>query len=189
MISRMSFLGFPLRTTAQRRLLVCLYYGLLLTLTLVGLARQRRLPFSLMLQTVIFGGMLGGIRAGGPVKAYSEPVFDEDSDRDARPIQLGLNAVRDRVARPRYWTPLDERETAVRDHAHFVAYRMLLWVAGVSAVAYWCTWQWAPAMLGSQAPLLVWLLLLVALSLPQGVLLWTEPGAADPEGHEHLRSA
>ena len=183
MITETSFFGLPLRTPAQRRLLVVLYYALLLVVVSFGFAYNKRLPIALGIQTFVFGGLLGGIRAGGPVKAYTEPHFGPEGEGDTRPIVLGLNAARERVLGPRYWTPLDERETGQRDRAHFVAYRLLIWIFCIAAAAYWCAWAWLPERMEHEAPLLVWLLLVVTVSLPQAVLLWTEP-APIPEDAE-----
>ena len=175
MITETTFLGLPMRTPAQRRAFVMVYYALLLLFATVGFVRNRRLPEALFTQTLIFGGLLGGIRPGGPVKAYAEPRFPLGYENDNRPLTLGLNAAMNKIIGTRYWTPLDERETEQRDRAHYRAYRILRWFFCISALTYALLWTWAPARLEYEAPLLAWLLLVVTLSLPQAVLLWTEP--------------
>ncbi len=181
MITETSFLGLPLRTAAQRRTFVLLYYGLLVLFTVVAFARHRALPEALWMQTLVFGSMLGGIRTGGPVKAYAEPRFPLGAGAlDEQPIALGLDPGLRRAMAPRAWSPLDERETAQRDRAHYQAYRIVRWTVCGAAGAYFGAWLWRPLLLEHETPVLLWLLLVFVLSLPQAVLLWTEP--APPEG-------
>lgn len=178
MITETSFFGLPLRTAAQRRVLVVFYYSLLIALTCFGFVYNRPFLQALLTQTLIFAGVLGGIRAGGPVKAYSPPSFETGED-GASSIVLGLSAGVRHVLATRYWTPLDERETARRNWVHFQAYRLLIWIFTFAALASCVAWFWIPVLLVQEAPLLLWLLLITVFSLPQAVLLWTEPGALD----------
>jgi hypothetical protein len=71
--------------------------------------------------------------------------------------------------------PLDERERLQRDFAHYMAYRILRWSFGVACVAYWLSLSWGEAWIGSKSPILAGISLVYILSLPQAVLLWTEP--------------
>lgn len=174
MITETTFLGLPLRTPAQRRTLVVLYYALLVSMAAIG-AHARNLPVALLAQTFIFGGLLGGIRPGGPVKAYAEPRLPLGGTEDTRPLVLGLTAATRLALGRREWSPLDERETHQRDRAHYQAYRLLRWCLGFGAAVYLLTWSYAPKRMEPEAPILLWFLLVFVLSLPQAVLLWTEP--------------
>lgn len=180
MITETSFFGLPLRTVWQRRLLVVLYYSFILTFTCFGFARSRRLPPAFLSQMIFLGGLLGGIRPGGPVKAYAEPRFPLGPE-DGQPLTLGLSRSLQRALGSREWTPLDEREREQRDRAHYQAYRLLRWILGIAAIAYWTGWVWYPVRLEHEAPLLLWTLMVLTFSLPQAVLLWTEPAAPTAE--------
>ncbi len=175
MITQTTFFGWPLRTVAQRRFLVVLYYALLVGTTTAGvLSRPRFFPM-LLTSTLVFGGLLGGIRAGGPVKAYAEPGFASGGFDEEQPVVLGLDSALQRAMRPRAWSPLDERETARRDRAHYQAYRLLLWILGGAVLTCWAAAQGVLVRAVAEVPVLLWMVLLVALSMPQAVLLWTEP--------------
>ncbi|WP_158824511.1 hypothetical protein [Granulicella sp. S156] len=168
MIEQTSFLGIPLKTQRQRRLLVVIYYLLLFTLFVLALWLPRKSYTPLVIQTFAFGGLLGGITVGGPVKVFSPPVLPLEMDS---PLQsLNLSGPRQNSV----WSPLDEREQSQRDHAHYEAYRILRWALGFMAIAYWLGMIWASGWLTAKAPILLWGLLVVVLSLPQSVVLWTE---------------
>ncbi len=76
MIEQTSFLGMPLKTQRQRRLLVVLYYAVLLGIAAAGLWLGKNDWGGLVAQTFVFGGLLGGIRMGGPVKVYAYPSLE-----------------------------------------------------------------------------------------------------------------
>jgi hypothetical protein len=131
-IEQTSFLGMPLKTQRQRRLLVALYYAGLVGFAAAGLWIGKNALISLAAQTFVFGGLLGGIKMGGPVKPYAYPAFERDIDgprglnlQGRRPFDASLT-----------WTPLDERERTQRDVAHYMAYRILRWSFGVFVLAY-----------------------------------------------------
>ena len=173
MIEQTSFLGMPLRTCRQRRTLVVLYY--LLVLAFVGLALwhwRGSTAGVLFMQTLTIGGVLGGIRVGGPVKLYEENNIAEPS---------GLTALNLEGRRPfatwfgSAWSPLDERERERRNFAHYTAYRILRWTLCPALILYGFTLDVNSAWLFTRSPALAWFVLIYILSLPQCVLLWTEP--------------
>ncbi len=171
MIEQTKFLGMPLKTQKQRRLLVVMYYGVLVGFAAAGLWVGKDAWGSLVVQTFVFGGLLGGIKMGGPVKPYAYPSLERDMDG---PRGLNLQG-RKPFDESLTWTPLDERERTQRDVAHYMAYRMLRWSFGVFVLAYFVGTRLAPVWLAENTLFLLWLFLLYVLSLPQAVVLWTEP--------------
>lgn len=171
MVEQTSFLGMPLRTQRQRRSLVVGFNLFILAFGALALWRSHgRFPLFLLPQTLFLGGLLGGIKIDGPVKVY------EDS---SLPLGNGgtqtLNLEGRRPFNPLGYSPLDEREQTQRDHAHYTAYRMLRWTLGTLVLAYWLSLNWTNTWLSARLPILAWMLLIYVLSLPQSVVLWTEP--------------
>lgn len=172
MIDQTSFIGIPLRTRRQRHFLVMGYYLFLVAFAVVGLWRGGSNVGIFVPLIVTLGGLLGGIKRGGPVKYYSE------SNRP-QPDGSGIQSLNLSGRRPfSLWPgsePLDEREKAQRDAAHFKAYRIMMGTLFVAGCAYWSLAIWAVPWVSSRVPFLIWLMLVYVLSLPQAVLLWTEP--------------
>jgi hypothetical protein len=90
----------------------------------------------------------------------------------------------------------DEREMHRRDHAHFVAYRILLYGFLAIFFSYFVAIPFARHLAGFPSPTLFWTVVLngslmqhflfiavcvVFGSLPQAVLLWTEPDMEQPQ--------
>ena len=170
MIEQTSFLGMPLKTQKQRRLLVALYYATLISFAAVGLWMNKRNWGPLVAQTFMVGGLLGGIRIGGPVKVYEEPILPLDADSTVQTLNLSGRKRFDSM-----WSSLDERERGQRDMAHYTAYRILRWSFGAFVLGYFGVSVLASAWLSDKTLFLLWLFLLYVLSLPQAVVLWTEP--------------
>jgi hypothetical protein len=168
-IQQTKFWGVPLKTQRQRRLLVVLYYMMFLAMAGAGLWIGPKSWGDLFIFTLVVGGLLGGIQYGAPVKAYEEiqlPMAMGDGTQT-----LNLSGRRENGL----WSPLDERERTQRDHAHYTAYRILRGSLGALALAYGFSLSWTYPGLGRQLPMLVWMLVVYVLSLPQAVVLWTEP--------------
>jgi hypothetical protein len=70
---------------------------------------------------------------------------------------------------------LDERETLDRDQCHFLAYTVVRWSALAMLALYCGLGLWKPETLAALGPLFLYLLTLTLWSLPQSILLWTEP--------------
>ena len=169
-LEQTQFLGMPLKTQKQRRLLVVLYYAVRLGLAVVGLWINKRDWGPLVAQTFVVGGLLGGIRIGGPVKIYEEPILPLDMEGAVQTLNLSGRKRFDST-----WSSLDERERGQRDMAHYTAYRILRWSFGLFVLGYFGVSAFAPAWLADKTLFLLWLFLLYVLSLPQAVVLWTEP--------------
>jgi hypothetical protein len=174
MIEQTKFLGMPLRKQHQRRLLVVLYNVIVFGMGIFALWLGHKSWGPLTIQTLGIGGLLGGIKAGGPIKTYEESKLPLDMGSDVQTLNLSGKRPFSHLD----WSPLDERERTQRDHAHYEAYRILRLTLGVAVIAYWISLNWTFMWLSTRGPILAWILLLYVLSLPQSVLLWTERDAA-----------
>jgi hypothetical protein len=168
MIQKPRFLGISLRTRQRRRTLVLAYYAVLLLLISPCLWKQKMLPAAMIIQTLTLGGFFGGIRSEGVVKPYS----DEIREPGYSGIQeLNLNGLRAFAARPL----LDEREVHERDRTHYTAYCILRWSMGVVGTLYVVGMMAAPTFLANNIANFLWIFIVFVLSLPQSIILWTEP--------------
>ena len=136
-----------------------------------------------LLQTFVLATMLGGLRGGGPVKSFSGrkprlPLITDESQDGTHTLDLDGRAER----RNRIAYALDERDREQRDHAHYVAYRIVRWALCMAATLGWAAWFLLQGRFVALAPALLWLVALLALSLPQAVILWTEPDSTADEG-------
>lgn len=173
MIQQTRFLGISLMQRRNRRLLVVFYYVFMLLLAVVPLVFGVT-PVTILgylPQAVMLGGALGGLMYGGVVKPYSAAAMLSRNPDSLNPISLGLDSASAR-RRPQ---PLDERETVERDRAHFVAYRILLCLLVAMMIAVWAVAGVSMQFVQRIVPVLVWLLVASAFSLPQCVILWSEP--------------
>ena len=76
---------------------------------------------------------------------------------------------------------LDERELHERNLAHYKAYRLLRWlICGITMICIYGT-AFTPNFLLNNSLTLLWGITILVLSLPQSVILWTEPEPL-PEG-------
>jgi hypothetical protein len=190
MVEQTSFLGMRLRTRWQRRVLVVAYYAVLLTVAVVGVARPGQRP---VLSLVYFAFwmclLLGGIYGRGPVKSYTRPILPLEAGRgislwdnkgdEFQSLGIGRPQPNRDAGQYGVWEPLDEREQTERDHAHYEAYRILRWTLGITVMAYWLSLHWTYPWLNAKLPVLAMVVLVYVLSLPQAVLLWTEPPYVD----------
>jgi hypothetical protein len=71
--------------------------------------------------------------------------------------------------------PLDERETGERDRMHFLAYTLTRWFALLLLAIYGLVAINFPAALRQIGSIFLCLLTLSLWSLPQTLILWTEP--------------
>ncbi len=190
MVEQTSFLGMKLRTQRQRRVLVVAYYTVLLTVAIVGLARPGQRDIVGLFQFTFWMCLvLGGIFGRGPVKSYTRPVLPLDLEdgfsawdkKGDELLTLGIGG--GKASRggevSTAWEPLDEREQTERDHAHYEAYRILRWTLGIAVIAYWISLHWMYAWMDGKLPVLAMVVLVYVLSLPQAVVLWTEPAYVD----------
>jgi hypothetical protein len=179
------FFFFSLETQSRRRALVIAFYGFFAALTIGVLLWRGPSSLNKLLQLAVTCTMfLGGITAFGPVRPFSRwhrriPGGSTQSFVANRPHPwlagrrlYDLDALR-----------FDEHDMAMRDRAHYLAYAAMRWPILVSAML-------VPAMIytaGIAAFARLLLLLcfpfcVLFLSLPQAIILWTEPDLEpDPE--------
>ncbi len=175
-----TLLGLSIATRRQRRRIVIAFYAIVLLWTAVPLIKGRLIPVYMLMQVFNLAGIFGGIRQG-PIKNFEGPTRDPMNPSASSIQTLDLSG---RMGRRYPSEQLDERERLERDHAHYSAYRLLRWSLGIAAAIYWLLITATPIQpwLLHSAPTLLWTLVLYIFTLPQAVILWTEPDqAADSE--------
>lgn len=168
MIESRTFLGLSLTGRRRRRRIVIAYYALLTLLVAFTIYKHKLLGGAFIIQTISIGGLFGGIRSGGPVKRYTEPGTLE-LNREVQ--QLNLTERRPFAA----LDPLDEREIAERDDAHFIAYRILYVTIGIVFFGSYLATVFDSSIIARDELSILWFLTVFAISLPKSVILWTEP--------------
>lgn len=175
---------------AHRRTLVVLIYAALFA-AMAGLCfvdRWRVTGVYMIFATILVNRLLlGGYNFGGLIKPFSGKAPHRRIDPPPF-LALGLRLYRPEPEENEYRN--DERELQQRDHAHYIAYQGL--AVGLAAMWLLADWQAnAPRLLawlpGSAAVYLygfVLGLVVVSQTLPQAVLLWTEPDMAEPDRME-----
>jgi len=168
-------LSLALRTT--RRWLVVGYWLLVALLFVLmeldeskALRRGHGLQPLFPLQVLVFvPALLGGVKVGGPVKPFRGAHWVPQLERQE--IQT-LFSKKEPILQD---ADLDERETLQRDRVHFFAYTAARWMA-IGLLAIFClVAAWNPAWSVRFGSASFYLLVLTLWSLPQSILLWTEP--------------
>jgi hypothetical protein len=150
-------LGFSIARRSTRRLVVigCAalmgggIYALLIRQNFRGLGIFGPLLYLIPL-------MLGGVRRDGLVKPFQ-----------SSPSELGFFRRRNQG--------LDEREIVERDRIHFLAHNITRWLAAVLFFAFTYCVQLCPAALAQIGTTFLFVIALSLWSLPQCMILWTEP--------------
>jgi len=170
----------------RRTLVVLIYAGVALTMTgLWFLDRWRITGVYMIFATIAVNRLLlGGYNFGGLIKPFSGKAPRRKADPPPF-LALGLRLYGPEPEENEYCN--DERETQQRDRAHYTAYQGL--ASGLAAIWLIADWQ-------ANAPrLLMWLpggpaiylyglvlgLVVISQTLPQAILLWTEPDMAEPD--------
>ncbi len=176
MIAPQTLFGLSMERRHDRRLFVLGYATFLALFIVLGVVWNEGFLFGGMLQSVLLAGVLGGIRPGGPVKRFSgkETAGDDLTVTTASfPVQtLNLDH---RLPDAGKKIALDERETGERDRAHYTAFRLLRWIAMPVCTLLALALHDLPRVAERYGPAVLWALLMLILSLPQTVILWTEP--------------
>ena len=127
--------------------------------------------------------LLGGYGRGGLVRPFSNTP-PREAGVPSPLIPLGLYLRLTHVAPEGEWRS-DERELSLRDRAHYQAYQ---WISGAVAVL-WLVSGWATSK-SATFPVLhliaetvlypaVLVTVVLMLTLPQAIMLWTEPDMAE----------
>lgn len=160
--------GFSMVRRKNRRLLVAATYAVLLVaMATLSVARSRYVRLDPVIWILLAGLLVTRGVFGSMVKHMML------TKRWGETISLGLGATPQRDE-----DKLDEREQAVRNAAYFEAYRVLaLYCFFFSLFLVSRAFEpFSSSSLGRVAlPLLAMLLFGIAWTLPQAVLLWTEP--------------
>ncbi len=163
----------------NRRWMVGIYWGMMVPLTafVVGrvFARQPSEWFMLIAAAVMVLNLFTLSRLG------TKPFFPAPMLIDREMVAF-WNGKED-LARLDADLRLDERETQLRDRAHFRAYGILVWFAlgwfGMLCVSR----MLEPAWSAWTGPVFLSVLIAVLLGLPQTLLAWNEPDV-NPTGEE-----
>lgn len=177
-------LFIPVETRRSRRVLVIGYYLFFIAFGTVLLWFRGPAKYGHLLPlTFYLATMLGGLTFSGPVRIFSEwqRRFKDGSawgiDTNLPHPWLSGRPLIDKQRIDR----LDEHDIAVRDRAHYLAYSALRWPAIVAALfGGFFLFDASPEQIGHV--LLIASVPAAALffSLPQAIILWTEPDL-DPD--------
>jgi len=182
MINKRRLLGISLAGRSTRRWFVVGYWAIVLSL--VGIESQLRpgAPFpsdkSWWVYLAIFSsvGILGGTDKNGAVRRFDCPTPDEQTKADYTFMTVEDIAERKRVEKEKQ---LDERDTMLRNAMHYRAYAIIRRGAFLAAVVVWVLGASQSAQSVHIRNFLLWFVFVIFMSLPQSLILWTEP---DMEG-------
>jgi hypothetical protein len=170
--------GLSLARQRTRRWLVAAILGGLIPLLcvvfqnyVVNAHGSNGFALNLCFQSIFWiAALLGGVRAGGWVKPFRaqpqardivQPLFGKPQPTRGELIAQDL--------------ALDERESNQRDHIHFVAYTIAQTMVLLLFFLYGLLGLWKQELLRQTGPLFFFLLTVTLWSLPQALILWTEP--------------
>jgi hypothetical protein len=175
--------GWPINSRSSRRFLVIGYWIFVLALTCAflrfGIVHGVFANPWMLYVLVFLPSLLGGVRAGGAVKPFRGLRWAPLNDRDGTQTVFGKPqpVIRGAVASE---FELDERETHERDRVHFIAYTVARWGALALLALTVIASTWRPGWLVWMAPTFFFVLVLTLWSLPQSIILWTEPDVEEP---------
>jgi len=182
---------FPWFSTARRRtrrLIVVAYW--IVALCVFGIVQWKEvlrpghldgLGLLFPLQAIIFlPAILGGVRAGGMVKPFRGVHWAPSQQHDEtqtlfgprRPVVNSMTAAD---------LELDERDLRERDRMHFYAYTIARWLILLFLALQVGAVFLSPDWLLRAGDAAFFLLALVIWSLPQSMILWTEPDMEQPQ--------
>lgn len=191
MISTNKMLGSSFARRSTRRWIVVAYWCVMALSSAAFTRDFARHGFDfncvvLVINVIICTGLLGGVRGGGPVRPFRGvrwiPWATEWKDYGilAAVMPQSLTQMTDSEPSDVY-TPLDERETHERDRVHFIAYTLVRWLALLLFAVYGLFAFIWPAVLSEISPLFFFVLTVTLWSLPQSLILWTEPDMEEPQ--------
>ena len=154
------------RTRSKRRAYVVGYYACVTLLGMVWgvtLYRDSRLVAVLIPVLYMVSIAMGGVKAGGLVRPFSR-FYDTTA---STPEFLRTPSC-----------PVDERDLRVRNQAHYTAYSVMRALGLICTLVIVAVVVLDPRRLVALVAFLLYPAYALLMSLPQAVLLWTEP---DPE--------
>lgn len=171
--------GYSVDRRSRRRGIVILYW--IATAALLGAFARHSIAHhgvfvSAALVNILFlwPAILGGVRVGGAVKPFRGMRWAPMNDGDGTQTIFGKpQPVLASVAASDF--ELDEREMRERDRVHFTAYTIGRWTAMALFAVCCAVDMWRPELLMWMAPTFLFVLVLTLWSLPQSLILWTEP--------------
>jgi hypothetical protein len=170
----------------RRMLVVSIYVGLAVLMAALWSAdRWHTSGFYLIFATFLVNRFfLGGYNFGGLVKPFNGKAPQRSTYRETPFLMLALRVYQPAPEQSEYRN--DEREVHERDRAHYQAYQVLT----IALTVLWLLADWkmkAPRLLAwmpVSADVLLYGLVLItivaAVTLPQAILLWTEPDMEMP---------
>lgn len=177
--------GVRIATRKARRWLVAIYWALMLVVC-IGFVRHQAhhgvedmRPWGFLPIFVGIVSLLGGVKVGGAVKLFSGRQYMASPTPGD---EGGLTLFRHQsIYPPDANGALDERERNERDTVHYTAYTIVRWLT--LALFFLYAWfgaahaAWFPRV----GPFFIFLLTLVLWSLPQSLILWTEPDVEEAQ--------
>lgn len=165
----------------RRALVVSIYAGLtLLMAALWSVDRWHTSGVYMIFATILVNRLfLGGYNFGGLVKPFSGKAPRRSTFRETPILMLVLRVYQPAPEESEYRN--DEREMHLRNRAHYQAYKVLT----IALIVLWLLADWkmkVPRLLAwmhvsvdGMLYGLVLMAIVAALTLPQAILLWTEP--------------
>jgi hypothetical protein len=177
MIKRRSLLGIPLARRSARRLFVVGYWAVALLLVaaesqLWGSNPNQFLVRWILVLILSLPGYLGGTDPRGAVREFNGPTPDDPDSTDYTFMTVDDIAAKKLEERERR---LDERDTMLRNAIHYRAYAILRRSAILVAFSLLVLSMPTFARFAHLRMLLLWCVFIVFMSLPQSIILWTEP--------------
>jgi hypothetical protein len=185
-VEQYKIFGVPVSQRRTRRVLVVGYWCLVAFFCRVFLLHQAHHgiedmgPWIVLPAIFNLSGLLGGVRAGGAVKPFSGAHWISNSPSTAGEGTQTLFGTGLRTGADEGWA-LDERERLERNGVHFVAYTIARWFALLLLAIYAALGAAHVAWFNRIGPFFVFLLTQVLWSLPQSLILWTEPDMEEPQ--------
>jgi len=170
MLRTPEILGFSMASRKNRRVMVAVNYGLLLPL-MAGIILFRPPTYHVPGLKIIMWVAVAFFTVGFAIlgKIVDPTTFPLPSPRGGETISLGL------AHAPQSQVEPDERDISVRNTAYFQAYRALATYIYVGALLSAGIDAWSFPLAMKTLQLFSVPLLAMALTLPQAIILWSEP--------------
>jgi len=171
-------LGFSMETRSARRLLIVAVYAILAALLAAGwFLDQLHVTGPWLYYAAFFVGyfILGGVGPYGLIKPFTgKGPRNQPMPSCLVELQLAVTGAIEPASPSLYRN--DERELQLRDRAHYRAYQVVLMLfAPIWLLSLWTPHLISPALLPHLVLLLATAGVILSITLPQALILWTEP--------------